>query len=186
VDRLDGVPSPVSRRTALGGLAVLGVAAVAACTSGRATRPAVTVPAPSRGRSPSGVPADPDVRLAATALHEEQAMLDRVLATGRVHPHLAGPLAGARATHRAHVDLLARAVPTGAAARRPARRRQPVPRSQAAALAALAGAEDRLASAGGGHALVARSGPFARVLASMAASAAQQGARLAAAGEDLR
>jgi hypothetical protein len=115
---------------------------------------------------------EPDVRLAATVLAREQAMLDRVIATGDRHPRLVGRLADARTAHRAHVRLLVKAVPPGAAPTR-TRRRPVVPRSPTAAIAAVARAEDRLAATGRRSALAAESGAFARVLGSMAAAAAQ-------------
>jgi hypothetical protein len=189
VVRLDIVSTlaPVSRRTALVGVCGLG-ARVAGCTSGS---PGAAAPSPSASGSTgaTGVtpsPAvEPDVLLAATVLDVERAMLERVLATQRRHPRLAGSLAGARAAHRAHVDLLATAVPTDVA--RPARRRtRSVPASPGAALAALARAEEELAGKDRSSAMAARSGAFARVLASMAAAAEQQAVRVAGAAEDRR
>lgn len=174
-------PAGVTRRTAVGGGLALGVAAVAGCTDGAPARPALR----PRETVTSGAQ-DPDVALAATVLADEQRMLDRVLATVERHPGLASALAGAQAAHVAHVALLTDAVPED---QRP--RRSPgdsasaspsvgtvdpgsVARKPAAALAALARAEDRLALVGRRSALAARSGAFARAIASMAASAAQQ------------
>lgn len=175
-------PEPVSRRTALVGLAGVGgvaAAVLAGCTSGRAG-PGPTAPTPtSTGTptrtstgTPTGPAPDPDVALAAETLVVEQAMLDRVLATQRRHPRLTGPLAASRAAHRAHVDLLGTAV-TDCAEAAPTRRTPEVPAAPDAALAALARAEDRIADSGRRSALAAESGAFARVLASMAAAAAQ-------------
>lgn len=159
------------------------------CTdSSLPTGPTDPPPTGSPSSSASGsTTRDHDVRLAAQVLDSEQAMLDRVLAALRAHPRLVATLAGARAAHSAHVDLLIGAVPPEARRPAPAPRRRPVtPRSSAAALSVLAGREDRLARLRTTHALDARSGPFARVLASMSAAAAQQSALLAAAARDQR
>ena len=99
----------VSRRTTVGGAAALGALAVTGCTPrGIDARPG---PTPAVTRSPD---TDPDVTLAATVLADEQAMLDRVLATVRRHPRLGTTLAAARTAHTAHVDLLTAAVPRDA------------------------------------------------------------------------
>ena len=174
----------MSRRTAVGGAAALGVVAVTGCTPrGIDARPG---PTPAVKRSPD---TDPDVALAATVLADEQSMLDRVLATVRRHPRLATTLAGARTAHTAHVDLLTAAVPqdgsspsaTPSVAPAPAPRAAAtrVPARAAAALAALAREEDGLSLLGRRSAFAAESGAFARVLASMAAAAAQQAQVLA-------
>ena len=192
-------PAAVSRRTAVGGVAALTAVVVSGCTPrGIDRRPRARAAATTSPRT------DPDVALAAAVLTDEQDMLDRVLATLRRHPRLEPLLAGARAAHQAHVDLLTDAVPdrvrsssapspsdgtspsvspsvapsTGAPPRVPAR----VP----AALSALAGQEDRLALLGRRSAFTAESGAFARVLASMAAAASQQSVTLAAAAQDRR
>jgi hypothetical protein len=169
------VARPVSRRTTLVGLA--GVAGLtgwlaSGCTSDQPD--AGPDPSPSAGATGRQTAAvKPDVRLAATVLGVEQAMLDRVLAIGRRHPRLHDRLGDARAAHREHVRLLASAVPAGSRPARTPRRARPVPGSPAAALAALARAEDRLARADRRSALAAESGAFARALGTMAAAAAQ-------------
>jgi hypothetical protein len=135
------------------------------------------------------------VLLAATVLAEERALLARLRATARRHPTLAADLAGARATHRAHVRLLATAVPketpspapsaAATASPSPTPHGPPaVPPKAGAALAALARAEQRLSQVGRRSAFAAESGAFARVLASMAAAATQQSTQLAAAARD--
>jgi hypothetical protein len=186
------VPHPLTRRATLGGLAALVASAASGCTGPDPSRAAPGTPTPSSTpstpRTTSTAAAhrpvrDPDVALAATVLHDEQTVLDRVLATVHAHPRLAGPLAGARSAHRAHVDLLRKAVPDGAVSTRPPPHTPSVPATPAGALTALAHAEEQLARQGRRHALDARSGPFARVLASMAAAAAQQAARVAAAAD---
>lgn len=175
-------PHPLTRRVAVGGLTVLAAVAVAGCTDrlGGSDQQASSAPA-RRART------NPDVTLAASVLAHEQAMLAKVRATVRAHPHLAAPLAGAEDAHRAHVRLLARAVrhdqtpaPTTAATPGP----KPVPTRPGPALAALARAEDQLSLTGRHSSFAARSGAFARVLASMAASAAQQAAVLTAAARE--
>lgn len=167
----------------MGGLVAATASLAAACTASGVDRRPAARQGPSRA-------ADPDVALAATVLADERAMLDRVVATVRAHPRLADVLAGARATHRSHVELLTKAVPddeasptaTPSAKPPPAR----VPGRAGPALSALARAEDRLGLVGRRSASVAESGAFARVLASMAAAAAQQSVHLASAAQDRR
>ena len=149
--------------------------------------------APARPRAVTRSPdTDPDVALAATVLADEQAMLDRVLATVRRHPRLGdhaggGPDRAHRARRPADRGRAAgrrrprRPRPSVALAspRRRRRRRTRVPARAAAALAALAREEDGLSLLGRRSAFAAESGAFARVLASMAAAAAQQARALA-------
>lgn len=173
----------LSRRTALGGVAAAAAATVAGCTSSDDSRPSATR-TPSPRRSPA---TDPDVKLAAAVLDKERAMLDRVAATARRHPRLAATLAGTRAVHRAHVALLTRAVPDDTPFRSPspgADGPARVPRGPARALSALAAAERRLSDVGARSSLASRSGPFARVLASLAAASSQQSVRLDAAASE--
>ena len=206
-------PPVLSRRTAVGGALAAVAALVSACTrggrgAGAATAPSPRTPAASPARSPAP---DPDVALADAVLAREQALLDRVLATLRAHPTTGAALRSARHAHQAHVRLLRGAVPaptsgtasaapsgtasgtstgtpTSTATRTPAPRAQQVavPAHVPAALAAVAGAEQRLAAAERGAGLHARSGPFARLLAGMAASAAQQSAHLGTAAREGR
>ena len=141
---------------------------------------------PRQSRRSPEAKADPDVALAGRALARERAMLQQVSATVHAHPGLAGVLAGTRATHRAHVRLLAHAVPDKQASPSPTPttpsptptagggHRPAVPHRPGEALAALARQEARLAQFGRESAQTARSGAFARVLASAAAAAAQQ------------
>ena len=170
----------LSRRAAVVTVAAATVTTMAGCTSTGAGRSA------GRTRPSDTAKPDPDVALATRALAREHAMLQHVVATVHAHPGLAGVLAGTRATHRAHVELLARAVPsrppspgpTPSTAGNPG---HAVPRRSSAALAALAREESRLAELARDSALVARSGAFARVLASAAAAASQQDSALTAA-----
>jgi hypothetical protein len=183
-------PPRLSRRRAVGGAAALTALVVSGCTQDGASRtgsgPAATGSSES-SEAPTRAPVPPDVTLAAAVLRDEQSMLDRVAATARRHPGLAGTVSGARSTHRAHVRLLRQAVPDGAR-RTPPRPFRPgqVPRRPGSALAALVRAETRLSSDGQRNAVRAESGSFARVLASMAAASAQQAARLADVSADRR
>ena len=153
-------------------------------------------PTPTTAEAPA---TDPDVELATTVVAAERALLDRIDATVRRHPRLERVLAATREVHDAHVTLLEDAVPdeSGAseteteAASDPASPTEPgstptdetseaprVPRDRARALRAVAAGEDDLALTAKQAAFSAESGAFARVLASMAAAAAQQSAVL--------
>lgn len=188
------MPSPslsrcaLSRRTALLGAVVLGTAGCTPYSLGEDHERAGDLePAP-----PSGPRADPDVALAAAVLAAEQSLVDLVDATLEEHPRLAGVLASTRATHTAHIDLLADAAPDGPSASAapesslgpspaPGPRSGPrVPPDPEQALRAVARHEDELSLADKRSAFAAESGSFARVLASMAAAAAQQSAALRA------
>jgi len=152
-------------------------------------------PTPTTAEAPA---TDPDVELATTVVAAERALLDRIDATVRRHPRLERVLAATREVHDAHVTLLEDAVPdesgaseTETGASDPASPSEPgstptdepsgttrVPRDRARALRAVAAAEDDLALTAKQAAFSAESGAFARVLASMAAAAAQQSAVL--------
>jgi hypothetical protein len=181
----------LSRRTAVGGAVAL--AALSGCTPRGVDRR--RKPGARATHSPD---VDPDVALAAAVLGDEQAALDRVLATVRRHPGLADVLSGAQSAHQAHVALLIKAVPRSARASASASPSDvsplvspSVPSATAAgprvpsrsrpALLVLARQEDRLGLLGRRSAFAAQSGAFARVLASMAAAAAQQSETLSAA-----
>jgi hypothetical protein len=188
--------SALTRRTAIGGAAAVGAVAVTGCTPSGIDRRSRQ----SAVAAPSTPDTDPDVALAATVLADEQAMLDRIAATVARHPGLAGRLAAARAAHQAHVDLLTKAVPKEARvspSASPSQDAAPsvspsvppsptaapaVPARPPRALAVLADQEDRLSLVGRRSAFAAQSGAFARVLASMSASAAQHAVALADAG----
>lgn len=194
------MPSPPSdrrltRRTAAGiGLSGAG-ALLAGCTpKGIDRRPKPGAAARRSAQVRAGV--DPDVALAAAVLADEQALLDRVVATVERHPRLGPMLASARSAHQAHVDLLQEAVPDDArvaasdasspgvsSSVSPSVSPSPtkVPVRAAVALRAVAAAEDRLALVGRRSSFAAESGAFARVLGSMAAAAAQQATIVAAA-----
>jgi len=125
------------------------------------------------------------------ALADEQSALDAVEATAARHRDLAELLAPVIAAHSEHVRLLAEAAPAtpapaaeaGAAASPSSSpsapdeqdpRRHRVPREPQAALTSISATEQDLSTSIKRHAFVAQSGAFARLLASMAASAAQQ------------
>lgn len=187
------MPSPSSSRRALSRRAtLLGALALgtSACTpyslgSDHANSGDPDTPVPTTAPR-----TDPDVALAAAVVAAEQDMLDRLDATAARHPGLARLVADARATHAAHVDLLADAAPdepspsasptasTGSSPTAAPASRPRVPRDAAQALRALARHEDELSLADKRSAFAAESGAFARVLASMAAAAAQQAAVL--------
>jgi hypothetical protein len=175
----------LSRRTALAGAVAL---VTAGCTAGHEQAPRGTAQ-----RRRSGL--DPDVALAARVLTDEQALLDRVQATRHRHPQLAQLLAPVAASHGRHVTLLTAAVPKDArpsAAASPGAQSSPsaspapatprpavrVPRHVHDALAVLARHEDRLGLVDKRSAFAARSGSFARIVASMAAAAAQSAAHI--------
>lgn len=185
----------LSRRAALAGAAAVAGAAVTGCTVDdrpRGSDPGRTG-APSTG--PTEATVDPDVATATEALRVEQETVDLLGATARRHPRLAARVAAPLAAHEAHVALLDEAAPSSPALAGPgssspgtsassspapgAGRRTPIPRNRTRALRDLVDAETRLSAALRDLALTAESGALARVLGSMAASAAQHAAVLA-------
>ena len=166
----------LSRRTAVLGFAA--GALVAGCTTDRE-------PARARGRrggeADEVAEKDPDVPLAAEAVAGERAALDAVTATVARHTGLAAVLSAVRDAHQAHVHLLDDAAPDAPASASPSASptggpTDPfrVPARPRAALRRLAEMEQQVSLANKRHAFAAESGAFARMLASMAASAAQQ------------
>lgn len=128
------------------------------------------------GSPDTPTPPDPDVQRAAAALIEEQAALDACAATLRRHRGLRSALAPVVAAHRAHVSLLAEVSPgNGAAPPSPSTGTAPfrVPGNRRAARRKLSSLELELSTSERRHAFAAESGAFARLLASMAAAAAQ-------------
>jgi len=178
-------PGPaLRRRTALGiALGTGGAGLLAGCTGGVDLRPKAGAARPST--SPA---VDPDVTLAAQVLDAERAVLEQLQAAVAAHPQLAARLAATTAVHQEHVHLLRHAVPRSArtALSSPSPSVSPAPSASVspsatptaqgsrATLATLATAEDALCTTGKRAAFAARSGAFARVLASMAAASAQQ------------
>lgn len=116
-------------------------------------------------------PADPDRDLVVRALAAERTLVELVQRTRRRHRTLRRDLEEPLGVHRAHVALLTGAVPRSV---RTVLRRRRVPRTPAAALTVVVEAEEALKRSHVAGALRAQSGPFARVLAGMAAAAAQQ------------
>lgn len=188
------MPSPssrraLSRRTTLLGAVALGTAACTPYSLGDDQRRAGE---PSAAPTTEAPRADPDVALAASVRAAEQGLVDRIDAAVAAHPRLKRVLAATRDVHTAHVDLLAEAAPDGpvpsaspgasdGSSPTPGDEPAPVPGDPARALRALARHEDTLSLADKRSAFAAESGGFARVLASMAAAAAQQAAVLRAA-----
>lgn len=171
-------PTDPSRRALLAGLA-LGAGAVATgCTIGDGQSGA-TSREPGGRPSGSGEPAsvDPDVTLAAEALSGQRAVLEALEATLAQHRALRGTVTGAFAVHQAHVRLLAKAAPepeAGPTARPGASDRYRVPKGIEAAARRLVAVEQKLSTTAEQQSSRAESGAFARLLASMAAAAAQQ------------
>ena len=156
--------APLSRRTLLG--TSLLVAGLSACDDVplEQTRPgALTQPSPSPVAGP-----DPDEDLLRAALLLEATQVARLDRVGRVRvtADVERLLSTARTVHQAHVDLLR--------GDDPAPRVQPPTALPRRLLGRLAGTEIGIAEQHAAAALTAESGPFARVLASMAAAARQQ------------
>lgn len=178
----------LTRRAALVSVAALGLVG---CTPERGLdrRRREEEPAPVKPR------VDPDVAVAAEVLAAETAVLALVRATAERHPALAGRLDPVAATHEAHTALLDDAVPerataapspTASGSASPDGSGDPettVPRNRRLALRQVAAAERDLATRIKQQAFKAQSGAFARVLGSVAASAAQHAALLGPTGE---
>ena len=169
-------PVPVTRRGLLGTGAALGLAAaLAACDDVplEQTRPGAFA-APTTSASALPTPqADPDRSLLDAALLLEATQVVRIerALRLRVPREVSRRLATAKAVHSAHVEVL--------------RGEDPAPRVQAPdppqrrLLGRLPAIELAIAEQHASAALSAQSGPFARVLASMAAAARQQATVLA-------
>lgn len=119
---------------------------------------------------------DPDAALAMQALAAEAELLALLDAITADRPRRLRVLAANRGVHEAHVQLLREAAST--APDSPTSSAAPFTGDDRTAYLALARAEDRLGQTLRRGAFAAQSGPFARVLAGMAAAAAQQSARL--------
>jgi hypothetical protein len=158
-----GVEPRVSRRTALAAGTGLTAAALAGCGA------RTLADADHAGDARSD---DPDLRLLRLAVDREESLRAELRVTSRRHPTLRGDLERGDAVHGRHVALLVRSLPS-----KESRLGVAVPpraRNAADAARDLARSERRLATAHARAALDARSGPFARVLAGMAAAAEQQ------------
>ena len=200
------LPGPaLRRRTAFGIVLGTGAAgALAGCTGGVDLRPK-----PGAAAASVSPAVDPDVTLAAQVLDAERGLLEQLHAAVTTHPQLASRLAATTGVHQQHVHLLRHAVPRSAraalasappsagptdagpstdASGSPSAAGPSSPGEQGSAgpratLATLAAAEDTLSTTAKRAAFRARSGAFARVLASMAAAAAQQANLLRGAGQ---
>lgn len=182
-------PGP-TRRAVVTAVAVGLGAGLAGCTTSED-------PGARRGRTTPGATTaeqpDHDVTVAALALADEQRAVDAVQATVSRHGKLAGLLSPLVDMHTAHVDLLAEAAPEEgssvgesptASPSTPADGHVRVPGDPRAALRKLVALEEELTTSSKRHSFAARSGAFARLLASMAASSAQNATVLAAAVTD--
>lgn len=118
---------------------------------------------------------DPDVALAVEAVAAITVVQRLVEATGRRHPGLTAPLQSLLSMHQAHHTALVDAVPDDVELGGTSQPPQVAPRP-AVARRQLAQAEETLRGQLRGFALRAESGPFARLLGSMAASVAQHAA----------
>ncbi|MDP3890794.1 hypothetical protein [Nocardioides sp.] len=179
----------VSRRATLRGtLTALGATtalATASCEDGL-RRGGDTPPGATPGRQESPTPTAPgrsdeehDAGILDRAVASTLAAEALLAATVSTHPGLGGALAEVRAVHRAHHDLLAASLsqepPPSPAPRVPGRSRR--------ALAVVRRHENDHQQRLADLALEARSGPFARILASMAAAVGQQVSLLPRPGE---
>lgn len=153
------VPSPrplLSRRTVLAGGAGASLFAATGCASTPVTKT-------SHGLSP-------DVAIAVEAVAAIREVQDRLTEVEGLRPGLRRATAGLQAVHRAHLAALLGAVPKGVNASPSATSTTMVP----ATLASIRRAETELHDRLDALALNAASGPFARLLGSMAAAISQQ------------
>jgi hypothetical protein len=185
------------RTTLLGGCGATGALLLAGCTGGGERAPS------PRG---SAREADPDVAVATEALLAVETAYTLARATAERHPGLAEPLSSLLGAHGEHVAVLDDAVPrratatpqpspspAGTAAPGDTVSEQPptgttgatsVPRDERRALSLVVSQERALTVQLKQLAFRARSGPFARLLAAVAASAAQHAAALDASAQD--
>jgi hypothetical protein len=121
----DGSGGDLTRRTVLGGSAVLGLALLTGCTS---------EPEPAPSDTPAPVP-DADAQVRDTVAAEEAALIALYDAAIAAHPGLAGDLTPLRDQHVAHAEAMGSAPQSGQAVGGVGSRPQ--------ALAALKDAEQR-------------------------------------------
>lgn len=166
---LDSARHPVSRRTVLAAGTVAAAAALAGC---ELDPPDDDEPSAKPGAALSDE--EYDTNLAGKAARSISTTLEEARSAADRHVGLAKSLAGLIAMHEAHHALLADsgadadADPSGSPSAS-----TPASTSSGVALSRLASSERKLGQRLEGWAVNARSGQFARVLASMAASIAQ-------------
>ncbi len=160
----------LTRRTAL----TVGAGAAAVVFAGCGAGDGTSAGAGADPADPADPEDDPDLVSLDRAVRREEELRAEVRSAVRRHPGLRVELQRLAGVHEEHVDVLTRSSGSSASGAggtqvEPARRltaRETVRR--------LAGRERELAGAHARAALDARSGPFARVLAGMAAAADQQ------------
>lgn len=191
VDILAGMPRlvsgrPLSRRSVLSGLTLGTAGLLTGCSTGvgdvdlsrldpRSEPPTPTLTAELR--EPAEPDRDADL-VTLSAVHAELLATTALLASvSQRHPRLRPVLAPVTAVHREHVAVLAGAAPEIADPGTPSTL---PPNRIGAALALVRSTEETTQTRLAGWALEARSGTFARLLASMAGALAQQRSQLPA------
>ena len=173
----------LSRRAFTGlSLAAFGATTLGSCSTalpgaGEAPSPSQPsgTPSPTIGDTPTAADPSQDDDLVRAALDDELALLALLRATRRRHRRLREPVDVAIDVHQRHADLLSEAhSATGSPGASSPLPDAEVPRRPDLARAALVRAEETLVRSHSEQAVAAASGPLARVLASMAAGAAQQ------------
>jgi hypothetical protein len=150
-------------------------ATVATVTSGCDTAEPLRLPGLP---DPAEEPDRDRVLAAARAEQAALALAERVLRRHRQAAGLREPLDRTVTTHRAHVELLTKALEGEELEERRSPGADPVPADAAQAVAALVRRERALSQELASIAVRSRSGALARVVASMSAAAAQQAALL--------
>jgi hypothetical protein len=151
---------PTRRQLAAGGAAVT-LLGLTGCTAEAPEEPAVL---PRLRRNP-----DHDLVVASLAV--EQAHLEQLVAVRRRHRKVRAALAASVAVHQSHVEVLRGAVEDAAA---PEPAPWPAPDAAERALTALAASARNASREQSDIAMAAESGTLARLVAGMAAAAAQQ------------
>jgi hypothetical protein len=159
-------PEQPTRRAVVLGLATTTGLTLTGCSSGEVDLPGFPDPEPAP---------DPDRPLVRRARRAEHDLYELVVNTRKKHRGLKQRL---KAVQQAHLDHLARLTTTSSLS--VLTQERPVAKSPGRALADVAAAERELARTHAATALDVRSGPLARVIASMSAAAAQQGSVLGA------
>lgn len=172
--RVTVVAAPLSRRTTLGAVGASGLAAaLSACDAGdldpRSEPATPTVTETLVQPAPADEKADGETLV--QVLSETAAVLALVEAVAAQHPSLRARLTPLAAMHRAHHDLLLGAAEDAEADSAP---QVPVPARPPAAMRLLRSTEETTRGRYQGWALEARSGAFARLLASMSAAVGQR------------